>query len=296
MNLLSSAWDWVAINEHRETLAFIGGGFVVAIGGAWAAYLHFSKKPKESSTVTASGGGIAAGGNVSPTASSGGIAVLSTAPVTIGITLEQYEAGLKRREQEIRGELAQANAAGNEKRPLLEKQLSDIQAKLGNSEAALEDYKSKLAQAYQALDALKKEVLPDPLEQARLALQKGETSDAEALFQKVLSGGKEKAAYQLGQLAEERIDYRSAYQYYKQAAELQPDNPLYLNAAGKIDHAVGRYSEAEPLYRRALSIAEKTLRPEHPNVAQSFNNLALLYYAQGQYAQAEPLYRRALAI
>jgi tetratricopeptide (TPR) repeat protein len=99
--------------------------------------------------------------------------------------------------------------------------------------------------------------LPGPLEQAQLALQKGETSDAESLIRKVLSGGEEKAAeaaYQLGQLAEARVDYRSAYQYYKQAAELQADNPLYLNAAGMIDHTVGRYTEAEPLYQRAFTI------------------------------------------
>jgi tetratricopeptide (TPR) repeat protein len=154
-------------------------------------------------------------------------------------------------------------------------------------------------QAYQALDDLKNEFLPDPLEQAHLALQKGQTSDAEALFRKVLSGGKEKAAeaaYRLGQLAEGRIDYRSAYQYYKQAAELQPDNPLYLNAAGKIDDTIGRYSEAEPLYQRALAIVVKTLGPEHPEVATCLNNLAALYDAQGKYAQAEPLCQRALAI
>ncbi len=31
-------------------------------------------------------------------------------------------------------------------------------------------------------------------------------------------------------------------------------------------------------------------------MAQSLNNLALLYQAQGRYAEAEPLYKRALAI
>jgi tetratricopeptide (TPR) repeat protein len=31
-------------------------------------------------------------------------------------------------------------------------------------------------------------------------------------------------------------------------------------------------------------------------VAESLNNLALLYDTQGQYAQAEPLYKRSLAI
>jgi tetratricopeptide (TPR) repeat protein len=58
----------------------------------------------------------------------------------------------------------------------------------------------------------------------------------------------------------------------------------------------GQYAKAEPLYQRALAILEKTLCPEHPNVATSLNNLAELYNTQGQYAKAEPLYQRALAI
>ena len=35
---------------------------------------------------------------------------------------------------------------------------------------------------------------------------------------------------------------------------------------------------------------------EHPDVATSLNNLALLYRAQGRFAEAEPLNKRALAI
>ena len=44
------------------------------------------------------------------------------------------------------------------------------------------------------------------------------------------------------------------------------------------------------------SVYEQALGPEHPSVATSLNNLALLYHTQGQYAQAKPLYARALAI
>ena len=33
--------------------------------------------------------------------------------------------------------------------------------------------------------------------------------------------------------------------------------------------AQGRYADAEPLHKRALSIRENTLDPEHPDVAQS---------------------------
>jgi tetratricopeptide (TPR) repeat protein len=44
------------------------------------------------------------------------------------------------------------------------------------------------------------------------------------------------------------------------------------------------------------SLIPKRLGPEHPEVATSLNNLALLYHSQGQYAKAEPLYQRTLAI
>jgi len=53
---------------------------------------------------------------------------------------------------------------------------------------------------------------------------------------------------------------------------------------------------AEPLYKRSLSIWEKALGPEHPNVGETLNNLAVLYSTQGTYDKAEPLYKRSLAI
>jgi tetratricopeptide (TPR) repeat protein len=48
-----------------------------------------------------------------------------------------------------------------------------------------------------------------------------------------------------------------------------------------------------PLYGQHLLFSQG---PEHPDVAQSLNNLAWLYYAQGQYAKAKPLFQRSLAI
>jgi CHAT domain-containing protein/Tfp pilus assembly protein PilF len=58
----------------------------------------------------------------------------------------------------------------------------------------------------------------------------------------------------------------------------------------------GKYDEAEPLHQRALDIREKSLGPEHPDVATSLNSLAILYRNMGKYSKAEPLYQRALAI
>ena len=59
---------------------------------------------------------------------------------------------------------------------------------------------------------------------------------------------------------------------------------------------MGRYADAEPLYRRVLKIREMKLGADHPDTALSLDNLASLYQAMGRYADAEPLYQRALKI
>jgi tetratricopeptide (TPR) repeat protein len=50
-----------------------------------------------------------------------------------------------------------------------------------------------------------------------------------------------------------------------------PDAALLLNQAGFYLNERGRYTDAEPLYQRALAIREKALGSEHPNVANSLN-------------------------
>jgi hypothetical protein len=57
-----------------------------------------------------------------------------------------------------------------------------------------------------------------------------------------------------------------------------------------------RADEAEPLYRRALAIDEKSFGPEHPNVAIRLHNLAGLLSAINLLAAAEPLFRQVLRI
>ncbi len=300
MNLLKKVWHWISIVKNHKTLAFIGSGLIIVVTAGWQGYLHFATQPEEPKlSVTASGNGIASSGDIKATAANGGNAVIATGNVTIGITLEQYEAGLKRREQEVRHELTQAGAADKDKLALLNKQLADLQAKLQHPETALADYKQKLAEAYKAIDDIKQEVLPEQIKQAQTALSQGETSEAETLFKQVLNRGKDnaaEAAFQLAQLAKNRIEYVTAYQHYQEAVSLQPDNALYLNDAGYMAYTLGKYAEAETLYQRSLAIREKASGRDHPGVAESLNNLAVLYVAQGKYAEAEPLHQRSLAI
>jgi Tfp pilus assembly protein PilF len=53
---------------------------------------------------------------------------------------------------------------------------------------------------------------------------------------------------------------------------------------------------ARRLHERALAIREARLGPDHPDTAQSLNNLAVVLYNQGDLDGARPLHERALAI
>jgi eukaryotic-like serine/threonine-protein kinase len=68
-----------------------------------------------------------------------------------------------------------------------------------------------------------------------------------------------------------------------------------LTTIGTVYIGLGLYKDAEPLLASALSLREKNLPPDHPDLADSLNGLAVLYWNQGRYAEAEPLAKRALA-
>ncbi len=104
------------------------------------------------------------------------------------------------------------------------------------------------------------------------------------------------AAYQQGNYAEAVKQTKAALSLAEAFAPDDPRLATTLNNLGEFYRAQGKYTEAEPLYKRALAIYEKALGPEHPHVAVSLNNLGEFYRAQGRYAEAEPLLKRALAI
>ena len=69
-----------------------------------------------------------------------------------------------------------------------------------------------------------------------------------------------------------------------------------LNNLAVLYHAQGRYAEAELLYQRALAIYEKTLGPEHPNVADLLENHAEFLRATDRNEEARAFEARAQMI
>lgn len=75
-----------------------------------------------------------------------------------------------------------------------------------------------------------------------------------------------------------------------------PEAGRLLHYAGWYLRERGRYEQAEPLLRQALSVREQALGTEHPDTATTLNTLAWLYQNQGKYEQALPLLQHALVI
>ncbi|MEN3330879.1 MAG: hypothetical protein V7641_244 [Blastocatellia bacterium] len=65
---------------------------------------------------------------------------------------------------------------------------------------------------------------------------------------------------------------------------------------GHYQEAQKYYQQANDAYQKARPLLENTLGPDHPEVATSINDLAVIDAAQGKYAEAEPLLKQSLAI
>lgn len=250
--------------------------------------------------ISSADGSILINGPVSTTAHKGGSVVIATGKVTIGITIKEYEAGLKRKESEIREELKRLRLDDLEKRKILEKELVATRDRLSNLEVAFEDQKIKLAEASESLQDFRKDLAPEQFRQAQNALNKGDLSLAKNLFQNALEYGKKnaaKAAYFLGILEEAGIEFSAAQKHFYEAASLEPQNAIYQDAAGRIAYILGDYGNAEKLFSKALNAPQRgSKKSKQSHKAVYINNLATVYQAQGKYKEAEQLYNQAVNI
>ncbi|MEH1906317.1 tetratricopeptide repeat protein, partial [Nostoc sp.] len=63
---------------------------------------------------------------------------------------------------------------------------------------------------------------------------------------------------------------------------------------GRFYEGQGLYKLAEPWREQCVNVCQTLFSGDHPDVAGSLNNLALLYDSQGRYSEAEPLLTQAL--
>jgi tetratricopeptide (TPR) repeat protein len=96
-------------------------------------------------------------------------------------------------------------------------------------------------------------------------------------------------------LAEERFNMaiRELRPYFPQSARLMART--YCDLARALYHQ-GRYAEAQPLAKWALTVREADARTTPEILFQCNYTLGVIHAAQGHYAEAEPLLKRAIAL
>jgi tetratricopeptide (TPR) repeat protein len=235
--------------------------------------------------------------------------------VQIDLDLECIRNTLVRRDAELR-EDAERMGMDFGLLGVLENFRGRIQGRLADLSATRHELVNRLRNIYVGLNDFKDFCGPDQLSLARMALKRGATGKAAALLKRAQSLGNQQvaeasgselavarnkrlaasAAFLLGQLAETDFDYFTATQYYQLAADLQPSNLAYLNAAAELSYAFEEFQETGHLLEQVLTIQEKLLGPEHLDLAQTLNNLGVLRHTQGRQAEAEAYYLWALEI
>jgi len=84
--------------------------------------------------------------------------------------------------------------------------------------------------------------------------------------------------------------------YEKTAGKNHPNYCVSLYNLAELYKFMGRYAEAESLYKEALKVIESTLGRDHPDYGKYLNNLAELYISMGRYSEAESLFTEALQV
>ena len=97
--------------------------------------------------------------------------------------------------------------------------------------------------------------------------------------------------------------YENALELYKEAKKKSDNHPnvlpelekVYLEMGiGNLHHSLGRYLEAQRLYRELVKKATKQLGHDHLTTLTCMNNLSEFYRAQGNYKEAEIIYKEVL--
>ncbi len=244
--------------------------------------------------------GVMAGDDTEQTVGkdSAGVVRTGTGDRRIGLTLQQYEAGLKRREKEV--EIRYIKAHANDQLHL-EAQLYAIQSHLQNTRQSYQKHINDLRKRIAQLESIRGQVSDELLNQTQQALAGGDTRQAGRLLHQMesQSAGADNvtaaANYQRCQIARDEIRYRQAFTLCQRAVQLVPDRIDYLSDLADLAHTLGEYEKAITFYEQILDNSLNTYGEDHADVAISRNNLGTVWDAVGEYQKAIGYYEQALA-
>lgn len=235
--------DWF-IQNLEELISFIGGNtrqgaltlivgvvtsLLVAIGYIWKIYRNKIKKNSEYDQTRSAG--------------------------NITLTIEEYDRRLRDRESELSKLVLKSEGS---ERQALEAQKSELEARIVNIEPAYQESLLKIKILEKALSDAGTDVGDEKIVAAVSALETGDTSLAEKVFIEVQRDQEDslrrasQAAYGLGIIAEERIDWLEAAKHF------QTSVAFYQSEQGL--QKASQYLWKAGLYYPALSVSSELLK------------------------------------
>ncbi len=132
--------------------------------------------------------------------------------------------------------------------------------------------------------------LTDWLQQAIQAQQRGQLTEAEALYRQILQRHPQQveALHFLGVLAAQRSQYEPAVELIRQALELNPQYADAWNNLGNVLTALERPEEAADAYRRTVELI--------PGHVGAYSNLGVILTQLDQTEEAVAVCRQAIAL
>ncbi|CAF1154900.1 unnamed protein product [Adineta steineri] len=105
--------------------------------------------------------------------------------------------------------------------------------------------------------------------------------------------------YRLGSVLSDMGQFHKAEEIYQVLLDQTNDDenkaPIY-HQLGMLKRNQGKYEEALIFYEKSLALYQKTLHPNHPDLASSYNNIGLVYKNMDNYSKARTFYERAVQI
>ncbi len=319
---LAEVWDWFGVKENREratAIAQVIATLVVAVAAIWAFIKlcvprlfkttaikdrptdapHLEETIRSVLERELNARGLEVDEKLS-TASEGERARLEAEKAEIARRLADVEGALKEREEKIHKLEALLDRAGNE---IGGDRLAEARAALRQGDfskaddlfAEIEAREQMAVQSAARAAYGRGEIAEEQVRWADAAAHYGRAAGLDQTFDTLYKA--REFAWRAGDntraagFGEELIRV-AREEFGDESTELA----TALNEHALTIDALGKYAEAESLYRQALEIGEKTIGTEHPNYAIRLNNLANLLHAMGRHDEAEPLYRQALEI
>jgi len=209
--------------------------------------------------------------------------------VIIGFTIKQHEEKLKRRIKEVKEELSKLHKKDrtifeqNLQILLLEK--NQLEGQLSDSKVSFQKKIKFLESQMKSLEKVKDKVSKTMLDDAKLAISKGDTKKALLLFRQIEEDEENiktiklmaEVAYQQCKITYQDFYIRRAFKNCLRANQLEPGNRLYSNKLAKLAIILGEFELSEKLYNQELDVDIEEFGIHHENISTHYNHLGSLW-------------------